>query len=249
MDYTVIVLTDRGLYSPKLFQHIRRMRWHPFMRINAMGTFRPAGERVFLPITSFVREPGQRWQGAGVAFKSRRIPSTLLAYWGEDMEEAWFILTDLPPEVCDTCWYGMRAWIEQGFRTIKRGGWQWHGTRMTDPRRAQRLWLAVSVATLWLLSVGGEAEAKAEAEIAFPDIVDCLEHCANPQASVNPRPQRKASKLRLVSIFRRGWITIVVSLIRHDPLPLGRFIPEPWSISTGKTIGKHLQYKPLGVAA
>jgi hypothetical protein len=154
-DYTVIVLTDRGLYSPKLFRHICKIGWHPFMRINAMGTFCPAAEGVFRPITSFVREPGQHWQGAGIAFKSRRIPATLLAYWGEGMEEAWFILTDLPPEVCEACWYGMRAWIEQGFRTIKRGGWQWHGTRMTDPRRAQRLCLAVSVATLWLLSVGG----------------------------------------------------------------------------------------------
>jgi hypothetical protein len=214
------------------------------MRINPMGTFRPAGEGDFRPIQSFVREPGQRWQGAGIAFKSRRIPSTLLAYWGEDMEQAWFILTDLPPEVCDACWYVMRAWIEQGFRTMKRGGWQWHGTRMTDTRRAQRLWLAVSVATLWLLSVGGEAEATAdESTTVFPDIVDCLGQSTG-AIGVRPRTQRKASKLRLVSIFRRGWVTLLVSLIRHEPLPLGRFIPEPWSMSDCET----LQNKPLGVA-
>jgi hypothetical protein len=29
---------------------------------------------------------------------------------------------------------------------------------MTDPERAAQLWLAVAVATLWLLSVGGEAD-------------------------------------------------------------------------------------------
>ncbi len=245
-DYTVIILTDRGLYSPKLFCHIRKMAWHPFMRINANGTFCPNGESTFRPITSFAREPGESWCGVGIAFKSRRIPSTLLAYWGEGYKEAWFILTDLPPEVCDACWYGMRAWIEQGFRTIKRGGWQWNGTRMTDPRRAERLWLAVSVATLWLLSVGGEAEAMAmEAEIAFPDIVECLGQCTKPQSAAKTRRQRKAARLRLVSIFRRGWIAILVSLIRHEPLPLGRFIPEPWSRPTGKL----LQYERLGVAA
>jgi len=249
-DYTVIILTDRGLYSPKLFRHIRKMGWHPFMRINASGTFCPNGESVFRPITSFARKPGESWYGAGIAFKSRRIPSTLLAYWGEGYKEAWFILTDLPPEVCNACWYGMRAWIEQGFRTIKRGGWQWNGTRMTDPRRAERLWLAVSVATLWLLSVGGEAEAMAEEadastpDIVFPDIVECLGQCT-PQSVAKPRRQRKAARLRLVSIFRRGWITILVSLIRHEPLPLGRFIPEPWSMPAGKP----LQYEPLGVAA
>ena len=57
--------------------------------------------------------------------------------------------------------------------------------------------------------------------------------------------QRKAARLRLVSVFRRGWIAILVSLIRHEPLPLGCFIPEPWSMPTGKP----LQYKRLGVAA
>ncbi len=254
-DYTVIILTDRGLYSPKLFCHIRKIGWHPFMRINANGTFCPKGESVFRPITSFVSKPGESWCGAGIAFKSRRIPSTLLAYWGEGHKQVWFILTDLPPEVCDACWYGMRAWIEQGFRTIKRGGWQWNGTRMTDPRRAERLWLAVSVATLWLLSVGGEAEAEAEAmssipEGVFPDIVDCLGQStsANGANGAKPRIQRKAGKLRLVSIFRRGWVTILVSLIRHEPLPLGRFIPEPWSMCAHER-SKSLQYKRLGDAA
>jgi hypothetical protein len=23
------------------------------------------------------------------------------------------------------CWYGLRAWIEQGFKITKRAGWQW----------------------------------------------------------------------------------------------------------------------------
>ena len=240
--YTVIVLTDRGLYSPKLFRHIHTMGWHPFMRINACGTFRPAGERRFLPIQSFAREPGQCWRVTGIAFKSSRIPATLLAYWAEGMEEAWFILTDLPTQACDAWWYGMRAWIEQGFRTIKRGGWQWHQTRMKDPRRAQRLWLAVSVATLWLVSVGGEAEVNAGIpECAIPDIVDFL---VQPTRKCRKRRMRKATMLRLVSIFRRGWITILVSLIRHDPLPLGRFIPEPWPMFPYES----LQDKSLGVA-
>jgi len=252
-DYTVIVLTDRGLYSPKLFPHIRKIGWHPFMRINANGTFCPTGERVFRPISSFVKEPGEGWQGTGIAFKSRRIPSTLLALWEEGQEEAWFILTDLPPEISEACWYGMRAWIEQSFRTIKRGGWQWHGTRMKDPRRATRLWLAVSVATLWLLSVGGEAEVMAAMadesipEIIFPDIVDCLGQCARPHKPSQQRKtrQRKAARLRLISVFRRGWIAILVSLIRHEPLPLGRFIPEPWPMSACEP----LQYNRSGVAA
>jgi len=37
--------------------------------------------------------------------------------------------------------------MEQGFKRIKRGGWQWQYTRMTDPARAERLWLAIAIAT------------------------------------------------------------------------------------------------------
>jgi hypothetical protein len=37
----VYVLTDRGLWSPELFAAIVRNRWHPLMRINAQGNFRP----------------------------------------------------------------------------------------------------------------------------------------------------------------------------------------------------------------
>ncbi len=37
----VYVLTDRGLWSPELFGAIVRNGWHPLMRINAQGNFRP----------------------------------------------------------------------------------------------------------------------------------------------------------------------------------------------------------------
>ena len=39
--WTVLVLTDRGLYAPWLFEHIVKCGWHPFMRINKQGNVRP----------------------------------------------------------------------------------------------------------------------------------------------------------------------------------------------------------------
>jgi hypothetical protein len=39
---TVIVLAARGLYAPWLFRRIVRLGWHPCLRINSGGTFRPA---------------------------------------------------------------------------------------------------------------------------------------------------------------------------------------------------------------
>jgi hypothetical protein len=218
--WTVIVLADRGLYAPWLFRRIVKLGWHPFLRINTGGTFRPAGTRCFRPLTTLVPQPGTRWQGRGTAFarKPRRLECTLLACWEEGYKDPWLILTDLAPEASTAGWYGMRAWIEQSFKLTKRAGWQWHRTRMTDPARAARLWLAVAVATLWLVSIGGAVEA-AIPEGTLPDVT--------PLCPGYRRP-RRATQWRLVSVFRRGWLTLLGALLRHDPLPEGRFLPESW---------------------
>ena len=218
--WTVIVLADRGLYAPWLFRRIVKLGWHPFLRINTGGTFRPTGTHCFRPLTTLVPQPGTRWQGRGTAFarKPRRLECTLLACWEEGYKDPWLILTDLAPEASDAGWYGMRAWIEQGFKLTKRAGWQWHRTRMTDPARAARLWLAVAVATLWLVSIGGAADATIP-ESTLPEV---------PALVPAYRQARRATRWRLVSIFRRGWLMLVAALLRHEPLPEGRFVPEPW---------------------
>ena len=220
--WTVIVLADRGLYAGWLFRRIVRLGWHPFLRINTGGTFRPDPQATYRPLTSFVPRPGMRWRGTGTAFKrpQRRLRCTLLACWEEGYTAPWLILTDLPPDASEAGWYGLRAWIEQGFKVTKRAGWQWQRTRMTEPQRAARLWLAVAVATLWLLSVGGVAEETIPTSTLL-DVTAVL---------TGQRRLRQATRLRLVSIFRRGWITILVALLDQAPLPLGAFRPEPWPV-------------------
>jgi hypothetical protein len=128
------------------------------------------------------------------------------------------LLTALASHAGNAGWYGLRAWIEQGLKITKRGGWPWPRTRLSDPQRAARLWLAVAVATLWLLSGGGLAEEP------IP-VGTLLELPANGDPGARPR---RATQLRLVSVLRQGWITILVTLLNHHRLPLGRFVPEPW---------------------
>ncbi|HYQ91064.1 MAG TPA: endonuclease, partial [Candidatus Competibacteraceae bacterium] len=132
---TVLVLADRGWYARWLFRRITRLGWHPFLRINTGGTFRPTGEQQGVPLKTLVPSPGCQWAGTGVAFKGRqrRLRCTLLARWEPGYQDPWLIVTDLPPAVGEVGWYGLRAWIEQGFKRTKRGGWQWQQTRMTDP--------------------------------------------------------------------------------------------------------------------
>lgn len=218
--YTVLALADRGLWARWLFEGIVAVGWHPLMRVNGGGSFRPEGWAHFRRLRGFAPRVGMRWSGRGTAFATRgsQLACTLLAYWGAGHAEPWLLLTDLAPARGEAAWYGLRAWIEQGFKDSKRGGWQWQNTRMTDAGRAERLWLALAVATVWLVRVGGEAE-EAEAGGALPE----LRLFAAGEAE---RP--RAKRWRLVSIFQRGWVGIVTALIAHRRVPWGRLWPEPW---------------------
>lgn len=223
-DWFVLVLADRGLYARWLFHCIQKQGWHPFLRINAQGFFRPEGEKYRL-LTSFAPQPGTYWCGRGSCFKSKPLACVLLACWSETYNEQWLIVTDLLPGQADVAWYGLRPWIEGGFKDFKRGGWQWQQTRITDPRRVERFWLAIALATLWVVSVGGEAEASQP--------VSGLEHL--PETHIARRRATKRSRPRLLSCFRRGTNIIVAALIAGRPLPRGRFHPLPWPSSSSGT--------------
>src|SRR5439155_1147692 len=54
--WTVIVMSDRGLYAPWLYAKIRSLGWHPFMRINKQGNFRPKGEGKFRSLSTAAPE-------------------------------------------------------------------------------------------------------------------------------------------------------------------------------------------------
>jgi hypothetical protein len=218
--FFVIVLADRGWYARWLLQRSVRLGWPRLLRINTGGTFRPTKSVHSQPLREVVPEPGTQWVGTGTAFQGarRRLNGTLLARWEAGYRDPWLVLTDLAPSAGDACWYGLRAGIEQGFKITKRGGWQWQHTRLSDPQRAARLWLALAVATVWLLSGGGMAEDTLPVRTVRP-----LAEADAP--ALRPRP---APQLRLVSIFRQGWLTILVALLNQRRLPQGRFKPEPW---------------------
>ena len=212
LDWTVLVLADRGLYAHWLFAAIRDLGWHPFLRINANGKYCLPGSSQFLPMSQLVQHHGDMWSGAVTCFKSKPVHATLLVCWTEPHTDPWLILTDLSDDQAAIAWYALRAWIECGFRHIKRGGWQWHQTRMTDPSRAARHWSAIAVATLWVVSVGGEVDPSLPASTLDPLPLD------------QPRPKAH-SQPRLLSCFRRGIFAILIALIQHRPLPLGSFRP------------------------
>ena len=213
---TVLVLTDRGLWSPRLWQQIRALGWHPLMRIRPDATFAPWGQPR-RPAKTLLPGPGHAWIGAGTAFKHRdvRRHGTLVAVWEERQREPWLVLTDLAPDAVGSSWYGLRVWVELGFRVLKSLGWQWERTRRLDPARVSRHWLVLAVATLTTLAYGTRVEeadgvGRAPAAVRTPR---------------RPPPQRSR---RRVSLFARGLPYVRTHLARGTLWRRLWLAPAPW---------------------
>jgi hypothetical protein len=80
--------------------------WHPLLRVNVGGTFRPAASARYRPLRSFVPQLGTQWAGVGTAVVGprRRLNCTVLARWEEGYTDPWLLLTDLAPSAGDACW-------------------------------------------------------------------------------------------------------------------------------------------------
>ena len=219
-QWTVIVLADRGLYARWLYREIQALQWHPFLRINKGGKARLKGSDTSHWLATFVPVQGYSWSGPVRCFTeaSSRLDCTLVARWDEEYQDPWLIVTDLLPRQADVAWYAMRAWIECGFKDTKRGGWNWHHTKMEDPGRAERHWLVMAVATLWVVSVGGEWDASQPASTL----------AALPETHIARTGNKGRKKPRKMSCFARGMMLITVALLQGRSLPTGRFVPFVW---------------------
>jgi hypothetical protein len=216
--WTVIALADRGLYAPWLYHALKAMHWHPFLRLNTQGHYRPLGARVWRSLAKAAPKPGTAWTGTVRCFKSRSVEATLLARWEAGYTDPWLILTDLTPEQANVSWYAWRAWIECSFKTAKRGAWQWQATHMTDPQRAAGLWLVLAVATLWSVSVGGEADATRPAS-SFDQL---------PPRHVARRSGPQLHRPRELSVVHQGRLRMLAQLVKGQDLAFAHFHPEPW---------------------
>ena len=106
---------------------------------------------------------------------------------------------------------------------------------MLAPARAERLWLALAVATLWTVSAGCQAEV----EQPRPQVSQLPEqHIARTRAT-GQLPARS------LSCFRRGRLVILAALCLGQPLPVGYILPELWPSSPETVVGRLCTYPPL----
>jgi hypothetical protein len=236
--WQVLVLADRGMYSPSLFRCLLGLHWHPFLRIRAQGFYRPLGSQKWLDLQELQPPPGQAWACPAEVFKNDpgRLTCTLLAFQGEGYAEPWLIVTDLAGELAQASWYGLRGWIEQGYKRVKGEGWHLPRTRITSCARLERLWLAVAVATMWVLEVGGEAELAEQTQAggteegtkSDPDTAPLPDLSARPEAETQASDQAAGeARPRIWSVFGRGW-NVLRNALAVGLLVLGSWHPEPW---------------------
>lgn len=213
-DYTVICLTDRGLYSSKLYHSIRDKGWHPFMRVKADCHFHLWGKGWF-KMEDLVPQNGEPWGATGTAFQKNQIDCSLLIVHDKKDKEPWCIITDLPLKYCNVSWYAMRAWIEHGFKKIKSGGLQWTRTRITSPDRVSKVWLAISLSLVWLFCLG----TKEEDQLEIPELYGpCIEILGE-----------ENRKRRATSLYRKGFLELLCILIKGRKITsIPKFKPLQW---------------------
>ena len=222
-DMSVIVLCDRGISSPKLWQQIRAQGWRPCMRYRKNITFCADGGKR-LPAPRFLSRPDTAWAGQGTAFSTPKAKRrcTLMVVWYVEQEEPWVILTGLPPKEAGVSWYALRFWIELGFKAIKSLGWKWDKTRRTDPARISRHWLVLPVATLLALAYGTRVEDAQDRRIAPGNLRTPPKTLASSHRDPRSRPARTVSVIR----HGIGWLRRL--LLKGRLWSRVWLLPEPW---------------------
>lgn len=222
-DWLVVVLADRGLYARWLYEAIMRCGWHPFLRLNLGVKVRPVGAESFDWVSRWVGQVGASWKGEVDCFvqKKSRLHCTLLVEWQAGYEHPWVVITDLPAEEATIAWYALRAWIEAGFKDLKRGGWGWHHSKMREANRVERLWLAMAVAFVWTVAVGSQADSQRPRP--------CPEHLP-PTHVARKRGKRSQEQPagRRLSCPVRGRLGLLAALLTAQEVPHLRLVAEPW---------------------
>jgi hypothetical protein len=206
-NWQVFILTDSGLYSKGLFQYLDLKQWIAFMRINwTQGLFQVKGCSEWLALSDLVQKGMSPLALEGRCFKTHPIDCSLILQWEAVYEQPCLLVSNLVPDQIEANVYAIRYWIECGFKDVKRGFFHWEQTKMTCPQRAERLWLVISIALLWLTCLG---EAASDAPQWHS-----LSHA---------RP-----KARILSAPLLGWIDLIVRLLQGQGLTFGYLNPYPW---------------------
>ncbi|NEP08886.1 MAG: hypothetical protein F6K14_01260 [Symploca sp. SIO2C1] len=119
-------------------------------------------------------------------------------------------------------WQTTIRWVQEdpdgksSYRDVKSDGWQWHKTRLREPARAERIWLAMAVANLWTVTVGTNEQRHLSDKFNNQIII---ENCENQQFNLKPTN-------RTISCFLKGLLNILADLICGKGISLNGLFPQ-----------------------
>ncbi len=158
----VVVVADRAYGIPSFIDRLQAYGWHWVLRLTTTGSHRfydRHGRELALRLVlrQHIGQPGQRWKTQGHLFKDAGWRAVgLLGIWGQGAKEPLVVITDLPLQWAVLRLYDRRFWIEPGFRSDKRKGWQWEASQVQGVIHHERLLLGMAWASLITLCIGLE---------------------------------------------------------------------------------------------
>lgn len=149
----VLVEADRGIgNSPGFLRLVEGLGWYYLVRVTCHVRLQLEDGAV-QPIKSIPIQRGQEWKARVKAFKKAGwLSAWALVAWGAEAGEPWNLLTNWEP--AHGTLYALRMWEEEAFKDMKSNGWQWQRSHVWKPDHADRLWLAMAVAYLYILNLG-----------------------------------------------------------------------------------------------
>ena len=114
-------------------------------------------------------------------------------------------------------------WIEHGYEQLKSTGWQWQRARITVPDRASRVWLALALATFWVVAVGGERDHDEGPRETMPhlpatDVRLNIAEIRKPELDAQLVADGIAQQIEKRVMFRRAMKRAVMSTMRSGAL-------------------------------
>jgi hypothetical protein len=200
-----ILLCDRGLAWPQTLDAARKLGLGFVFRLQKDVRARLPDGSVH-PLHSLLEGGAVRcFTGGAEIFKDAGWRTVnLVLVWQDPPQEPWLLATSLPADRRACGVYRRRMCAEESYRDEKSSGFDWQRSRVRDPRHADRLLLAMALATLWITSVGTQLVKR------------------------GLRTRMEPKKRRLHSVFGLGWRWMKLALRKHVPFwTCVRFYPPP----------------------
>jgi hypothetical protein len=156
----IVLMADRGLSWPLLIDLCEQFGWDYLLRVQGQTVVKRS-DGAQHPVRHLVTRRGERWRGSVHVFKRagwRRCH--VVAEWPAREHEPWLLITSLPPRQKWCRRYRKRMWQEESFRDEKSHGFHWHQSRVWHPEHADRLLLAMQLATWMTMILGQEIERR-----------------------------------------------------------------------------------------